>query len=126
MPGDLSGGMAQRVAIARGLVARPEILLLHDPFGAREALTKVRLQIELQRIWQAEAITMLLVMHDGGSGVSRRPRRCDVATARPHSGHRKRGFAAAAQSCRRGFCRPEKIHPRCPRRALNSSKSLLF
>jgi len=98
-PHQLSGGMAQRVALARALVNDPKVLVLDEPLGKLDSLTRIAMQAELTALWQRKGFTTLLVTHDVEEALvlanrvvvlSDRPARikADVAVERPYPRHR--------------------------------------
>jgi len=89
-PHHLSGGMAQRVALARALINHPKVLLLDEPLGALDAFTRMRMQDEVLRLWQARRTTMLLVTHDIDEAIYMGDR---IVIMTPHPGRIERTIA---------------------------------
>ena len=98
-PHQLSGGMAQRVALARALINDPKILILDEPLGKLDSLTRISMQTEILSLWQRRGFTALLVTHDVEEAVylanrvivfSDRPAqiKADIAVDRPYPRHR--------------------------------------
>ncbi|ACB94202.1 ABC transporter ATP-binding protein [Beijerinckia indica] len=109
LPAQLSGGMAQRVAIARALVTRPRILLLDEPFGALDALTKAHMQNELQRIVQEEKITTVLVTHDVEEAIFLGDR---IVVMHPHPGRIADIVPITLMDAERNRTHPSFVHLR--------------
>ena len=86
-PHHLSGGMAQRAALARALINHPRVLLLDEPLGALDAFTRMKMQDEVLRLWQSRRTTMLLVTHDIDEAIYMADR---IVIMTPHPGRVER------------------------------------
>jgi ABC-type nitrate/sulfonate/bicarbonate transport system ATPase subunit len=86
-PHHLSGGMAQRVGLARALINHPKVLLLDEPLGALDAFTRMRMQDEVLRLWTARGTTMVLVTHDIDEAIYMSER---IVIMTPHPGRIER------------------------------------
>lgn len=86
-PHHLSGGMAQRTALARALINHPRVLLLDEPLGALDAFTRMRMQDEVLRLWENRRTTMLLVTHDIDEAIYMADR---IVIMTPHPGRIER------------------------------------
>ena len=118
-PAQLSGGMRQRVSIARALVLRPSVLLLDEPFGALDDMTRQNLNLELLRIWTEKPATTLLVTHGISEAIFLSDTRGgDVAATGPDQGdHRGRPPATPHPA--------DDAHPRVPR-LVDQASEMLF
>ncbi len=107
-PHHLSGGMAQRVALARSLINHPKVLLLDEPLGALDAFTRMRMQDEVLRLWQARRTTMLLVTHDIDEAIYMSDR---IVIMTPSPGRIERTISVALERPRQRSS-PEFLHLR--------------
>jgi sulfonate transport system ATP-binding protein len=103
-PAVLSGGQRQRVALARALISHPRLLLLDEPLGSLDALTRLEMQQLLERVWREQGFTAVLVTHDVGEAVALADRiilldggRASLVQTIDHPRPRRRGDAALAE-----------------------------